>query len=535
MTEENVQKPADTEATLGKEEEKKGDVKEETTAGVKRDIGSVDDSSASAVPPSTENEPAQPAKRQKTEVKEKIIVQDLKEEATADVAPAPAPAPSLEDQETKPVVESKVQQQQPEPNGNSAPSSSTSEGMLNLYVCHIPEEYEEENLQALFNPYGKITRVQILRNFGKSRGVGFVHFEAAESANAAINALNGKSAPGSRTGIPMRVEHAKKKEDLRSNDRHNGRPLLGGGGYSGGGGGYGGHYQQSSQYGGGERLMQKNVYVAQLPYEYTKEQLQTLFAPFGTIAECSILIDNKTGLGRGVGFVHYAERAPAERAIEKMNGYMIPGAPKPLRVKFARDTKGTRQAASQTGGGGIGGRGGGYGGRSSWNNSYSSYGGGGGGGYGYNNSYGQSSYPRGGGGGGGGYGAPPPQYNAPPPTSSYPTQQPQQAYPPPHTTAPSYHPYSQQPAPTSSYPSAAAAAAVTTPAYSPYPGTTATTTGTAPPQYPGYPSQTASYPPPQGGQAAATGGYPAYSPYGAAQPAVAQGGYPPSSSYPPAS
>ncbi|GAB5365450.1 hypothetical protein AAMO2058_001059100 [Amorphochlora amoebiformis] len=194
----------------------------------------------------------------------------------------------------------------------TAPMGTTGTGTTtNLYICHIPEDYQDGNLQALFAPFGSISRVQILKTpDGKSRGVGFVHYDQAESAAAAIAALNNKAAPGPQSGLPLRVEYAKKKGEMKSRTPYQSRTIqhpyaslamprtpMRTPTPSNPYGAYGAAPSSFQPSPGSEKLMQKNVYVAQLPPEMTKEQLQALFQTFGQILECNILKDNATGVG----------------------------------------------------------------------------------------------------------------------------------------------------------------------------------------------------------------------------------------------
>jgi RNA recognition motif-containing protein len=120
--------------------------------------------------------------------------------------------------------------------------------------------------------------------------------------------------------------------------------------------------------------MGTKLYVGNLPFNTTENELQELFAQAGTVQEVMLMQDKFTGKSRGFAFVTMASDQDAQNAVAKMNGQTIEG--RALTVNEARP----RESRPPGGGGGGGGRGGGGGG----------YGGGGGGGGGY------------GGGGGGG-------------------------------------------------------------------------------------------------------------------------------------
>ena len=127
--------------------------------------------------------------------------------------------------------------------------------------------------------------------------------------------------------------------------------------------------------------MSTKLYVGNLSYDTTQNDLQDLFAEAGTVTDTALMEDKFTGRSRGFGFVTMSSAEEAQKAISLFNGKDVDG--RALTVNEARP----REDRPQGGGGGGGGRsfggGGGGGGRS--------FGGGGGGG-------------RSGGGGGGGGG-----------------------------------------------------------------------------------------------------------------------------------
>ncbi|MFP4053196.1 MAG: RNA recognition motif domain-containing protein [Phycisphaerae bacterium] len=122
--------------------------------------------------------------------------------------------------------------------------------------------------------------------------------------------------------------------------------------------------------------MGKNIYVGNLNFDISSEDLEQLFGQYGDVSSANVIMDKMTGRSRGFGFVEMSSDSEAEEAIEDLNGKEYAG-----RVLTVNEAK-PREDRGGGGGGGRGGRGGGRGG----------YGGGGGGGRGG----------RGGRGGGGG-------------------------------------------------------------------------------------------------------------------------------------
>ena len=144
--------------------------------------------------------------------------------------------------------------------------------------------------------------------------------------------------------------------------------------------------------------MGKKLYVGNLSYSTTSEDLQQLCSEHGSVVSAQVIMDRESGRSKGFGFVEMGTDEEAQAAISALNGRAVGG--RNLRVNEsipqAPRSGGFGGGGGAGGGGGFGGRrsggggsgGGGYGGGGSGGGGY----GGGGGGYG------------GGGSGGGGYG-----------------------------------------------------------------------------------------------------------------------------------
>ena len=77
-----------------------------------------------------------------------------------------------------------------------------------------------------------------------------------------------------------------------------------------------------------------NLYVSNLPYTLTDEDLLSEFAPFGNVSSARLVKDRETGRSRGFGFVEMPVETEALTAINALNGKDIGG--RPLRVIEAR-------------------------------------------------------------------------------------------------------------------------------------------------------------------------------------------------------
>lgn len=77
-----------------------------------------------------------------------------------------------------------------------------------------------------------------------------------------------------------------------------------------------------------------NIYVGNLPYKMSEEELEGLFAEFGSVKYAKIIIDRDSGRSKGFGFVEMDNDGEAQAAIEQLNGEEIEG--RNLRVNEAR-------------------------------------------------------------------------------------------------------------------------------------------------------------------------------------------------------
>jgi RNA recognition motif-containing protein len=123
------------------------------------------------------------------------------------------------------------------------------------------------------------------------------------------------------------------------------------------------------------------LYVGNLSFQTSSEDLQELFAKAGTVESASVVEDRETGRSRGFGFVEMSTNEEGQAAIQQFNGKEFNGRNLTVNEARPREDRGNRGGG---GGGGRGGYGGGGGGRSGGGGGYGGGGGrsGGGGGYG---------------------------------------------------------------------------------------------------------------------------------------------------------
>jgi RNA recognition motif-containing protein len=90
-----------------------------------------------------------------------------------------------------------------------------------------------------------------------------------------------------------------------------------------------------------------NIYVGNLAYQVTSEELRKAFEQFGEVSSASVVTDKFTGQSKGFGFVEMPDKAKGEEAIKQLDGSALKG--RNIRVNEARP----RQEGGGGGGGGA--------------------------------------------------------------------------------------------------------------------------------------------------------------------------------------
>ena len=128
-----------------------------------------------------------------------------------------------------------------------------------------------------------------------------------------------------------------------------------------------------------QKEIKMKIYVGNLSYEVTEEDLRLAIEPFGQIESVAIITDKQSGQSKGFGFVEMASKAEGQAAIEGLNGKELKG--RALNVNEARPRTESRGGRGGQGGG-RGGQGGGRGGQGGGRGGYGGDRGGQGGGRG---------------------------------------------------------------------------------------------------------------------------------------------------------
>ncbi|EPQ13047.1 ELAV-like protein 2 [Myotis brandtii] len=199
-------------------------------------------------------------------------------------------------------------------------SGNTEDSKTNLIVNYLPQNMTQEELKSLFGSIGEIESCKLVRDkiTGQSLGYGFVNYIDPKDAEKAINTLNGLRLQTKTIKVQRLVEvwasHAYKASPIKL-------------------------FKEEVSYArpSSASIRDANLYVSGLPKTMTQKELEQLFSQYGRIITSRILVDQVTGISRGVGFIRFDKRIEAEEAIKGLNGQKPPGATEPITVKFANN------------------------------------------------------------------------------------------------------------------------------------------------------------------------------------------------------
>merc|ERR1711863_61730 len=179
----------------------------------------------------------------------------------------------------------------------------------NVYVKNFNEAMTEEDLSKMFEKFGKITSLKLMKSDEdeKNKGFGFVSFEDAETAEAACAELNGTEVQGKTIYVGRAQKKAERQMELKKKFEQMKIERM-------------------------TRFQGVNLYVKNLDDTIDDERLRTEFTPFGTITSAKVMCEE--GRSKGFGFVCFSSPEEATKAVTEMNGRII--VSKPLYVALAQ-------------------------------------------------------------------------------------------------------------------------------------------------------------------------------------------------------
>ncbi|XP_073445100.1 CUGBP Elav-like family member 2 isoform X5 [Dendrobates tinctorius] len=187
---------------------------------------------------------------------------------------------------------------------------------IKMFVGQIPRSWSEKELKDLFEPYGAVYQINVLRdrsqNPPQSKGCCFVTFYTRKAALEAQNALhNIKTLPGMHHPIQMKPADSEKSNAVED----------------------------------------RKLFIGMVSKKCNENDIRVMFSPFGQIEECRIL-RGPDGLSRAsqhcCAFVTFSTRAMAQNAIKAMHqSQTMEGCSSPIVVKFADTQKDKEQRRLQ--------------------------------------------------------------------------------------------------------------------------------------------------------------------------------------------
>jgi polyadenylate-binding protein len=158
-------------------------------------------------------------------------------------------------------------------------------GQGNVFIKNLDTAIDNKALHDTFAAFGNILSCKVAQDeMGNSKGYGFVHYETAEAANAAIKHVNGMLLNEKKVYVGHHIpkkERMSKFEEMKANFT--------------------------------------NIYVKNVDNDVTEDQFRDLFEKYGAITSASLAQDQETGKHRGFGFVNYIQHEDAFRAVEELN------------------------------------------------------------------------------------------------------------------------------------------------------------------------------------------------------------------------
>ncbi|XP_056268493.1 CUGBP Elav-like family member 1 [Pseudoliparis swirei] len=179
---------------------------------------------------------------------------------------------------------------------------------IKMFVGQIPRSWSEEQLRELFEPYGAVYEINVLRdrsqNPPQSKGCCFITYYTRKSALEAQNALhNMKILPGMHHPIQMKPADSEKNNAVED----------------------------------------RKLFIGMISKKCNENDIRMMFSPYGQIEECRIL-RGPDGLSRGCAFVTFTARQMSQSAIKSMHqSQTMEGCSSPIVVKFADTQKDKEQ------------------------------------------------------------------------------------------------------------------------------------------------------------------------------------------------
>ncbi len=162
-------------------------------------------------------------------------------------------------------------------------------GHGNVFIKNLDTAIDNKALHDTFNAFGDILSCKVAQDeHGNSKGYGFVHYQTAEAASAAIKSVNGMLLNEKKVFVGHHIpkkDRMSKFEEMKANFT--------------------------------------NIYVKNIDLEVTDDEFRDLFSKYGEITSASLAHDNETGKSRGFGFVNFIRHEDANKAVDELNDFQL--------------------------------------------------------------------------------------------------------------------------------------------------------------------------------------------------------------------
>lgn len=174
-------------------------------------------------------------------------------------------------------------------------------GIGNIFIKNLDKSIDNKAMYDTFSAFGNILSCKVAQDDdGVSKGYGFVHFETEESAEKAIEKVNGMLLNGKKVYVGRFIPRKEREKELGEKSKHF-----------------------------------TNVYVKNFGEDFDDSALIALFEKFGVITSSCVMRD-ENGKCKGFGFVAFETTEAAEAAVSELNGKELCEGQPPLYVGRAQ-------------------------------------------------------------------------------------------------------------------------------------------------------------------------------------------------------
>lgn len=163
-------------------------------------------------------------------------------------------------------------------------------GVGNVFIKNLDKSIDNKAMYDTFSAFGNILSCKVALGEEGSKGYGFVHFETEEAAQKAIGKVSGMLLNGKKVYVGRFVPRKERLAHI-----------------------------------GDQRKKFTNVYIKNFGDELDEEKIRIMCEKYGTVTSVKVMSDDKTGRGKGFGFVSFEDHAAAAKFVEEVNNQNVNG------------------------------------------------------------------------------------------------------------------------------------------------------------------------------------------------------------------